>query len=197
MWRSKKFIIAAVLAAVLLAGSVGAVALAADNGTDSQPKARCGALLDRVCAIYQQKTGATIDQEVLKAAFAQAASEMRPEAPQNRGEMKPGDMPKRPEMGPEDMQGWLQNLVQQGKITQGQADEYLKWWQSRPNMEQFQQQLKDWQQGRPDIPPELKQWQEARPDLPFVFGPRGHGGFPGMGGFPGGIGPCTPPPASN
>jgi len=106
-------------------------------------------------------------------------------------------MPKRPGMGPEDMQGWLQNLVQQGKITQGQADEYLKWWQSKPNTEQFQQQLKDWQQGRPDIPPELKQWQEARPDLPLGFGPRGHGGFPGMGGFPGGVGPCTPPPASN
>jgi hypothetical protein len=187
-----------VLATVLLVGGIGGVVFAqTGNGDDSQPKARYGALLDRVCAIYQEKTGVTIDKEVLKAAFTQAASEMRPKAPQNSGEMKPGDMPKRPGMGPEDMQGWLQNLVQQGKITQGQADEYLKWWQSKPNTEQFQQQLKDWQQGRPDIPPELKQWQEAKPDLPLGFGPRGHGGFPGMGGFPGGVGPCTPPPASN
>lgn len=187
MWRSKKFIIAAVLAAVLLAGSIGAVALAADNAADSQPKARCGALLARVCAIYQEKTGVGIDQEVLKAAFAQAASEMRPKPPQNLEGTTPGGMPKRPLMGIEDMQGWLQNLAQQGRITQGQADDYLEWWQSRPNTEQFEQQLKDWGQTRPQMPPELKQWQEARPDLPFGFGPRGHGGFPGMGGPP-----CAP-----
>ncbi|MBM3142634.1 MAG: hypothetical protein FJ005_06270 [Chloroflexi bacterium] len=171
MWRSKKFIIVAVLAAVLLSGSIGAVALAADNGDDSQPKARCGALLDRVCEIYQQKTGDVIDQEVLKEAFAQAQREMREEALDN----------------------YLKNLVAQGKITQEQADQYKNWQQSRPDTEQFRQQLKVWQQERPGIPPELKEWQEERPDVPLGFGPRGHGGFPGMGRFPGWAGPCMPP----
>lgn len=191
MWRSKKFIIFAVLAAVLLAGGVGAVALAADNGDDSQPKARFGALVDRICEIYQQKTGTAIDKEALKESFVEAGCEMRAEAWQNREEMKLGDMPNRLGMiGAEDMEGWLQNLVEKGKITQGQADDYLKWWRSRPNTEQFEQQLRDWGQTRPQIPPELKEWRESGPDLPFGFGPRGHGRFPGMG-----VPPCAPPPA--
>ncbi len=176
MWRSKKFIIAAVLAAVLLAGSIGGVVLAADNGDDSQPKARCGALLDKVCEIYNANPGkpGDIDCDVLKAAFAQARNEMRPEALQNRREM-----------GPEAMQNRLQNLVDEGKITQGEADQYKAWLQARPDMEQFRQQLKEWQ--RPDTPPELKEWWEARPDVPVEFGFRGHGRFPGWAG------PCMPP----
>ena len=123
MWRSKKFILVAVLAAVLLIGSIGGVAFAASNGYDSQPnKARYGALLDKVCEIYQQKTGVTIDKEALKDAFAQAGSEMRPQAPPNR-----------PEKGPEAMQDRLQNLVDQGKITQEQAGAFQKWWDARPD----------------------------------------------------------------
>ena len=112
MWRSKKFIIVAVLTAVVLVGSIGGIVLAADNGDDSQPAARYQALLDRVCEIYQEKTGVTIDQEALKDAFAQAKGEMRAEALQNR----------------------LQSLVDEGQITQEQADEYLEWQQSRPDV---------------------------------------------------------------
>ena len=88
MWRSKKFIIVAVLAAVLLVGGIGGVVFAqTGNGDDSQPKARYGALLDRVCEIYQEKTGVAIDQEVLKAAFTQAQARCDLKHPQNRGEM--------------------------------------------------------------------------------------------------------------
>jgi len=113
MWRSKKFI-AIVLAAVLLVGGTVGVVLAADNGDEdgSLPEARPEALLDRVCAIYQENTGNDIDPEALKDAFAQASSEMRTEAFQSR----------------------LQNLVDQGKITQEQADQYLEWWQARPDV---------------------------------------------------------------
>ena len=109
MWRSKKFI-AIVLAAVLLGGGTVGVVLAADNGDKdgSLPEA----LLDRVCAIYQENTGNDIDSEALKDAFAQASSEMRNEALQSR----------------------LQNLVDQGKITQEQADQYLEWWQAKPDV---------------------------------------------------------------
>jgi len=181
MWRSKKFIIAAVLAAVLLAGSIGGVVLAADNGDDSQPKARCGALLDKVCEIYNanpDKPG-DIDCALLKDAFAQAASEMRPKALQNRGEMKPEDMPNRPEMGPEAMKNRLQSLVDEGKITQEQARALQEWWEARPNVPT---------QEQADA---LKKWMEARPDVPVGFGfPGGHGGFP----HPPGMGrpPCAP-----
>jgi len=112
MWRRKKLIIVAVLAAVMLVGSIGGVILAADNGDDSQLEARYGALWDKVSEIYEQKTGVALDQEALKAAFAQAQSYMRTEALQNR----------------------LENLVEQGKITQGEADQYLEWQQSKPDV---------------------------------------------------------------
>jgi hypothetical protein len=190
MWRSKKFIIAAVVATVLLAGGIGGIALAADNGVGNQPKPPCGDLLARVCEIYQQKTGVAIDQEVLKEAFDQVRSDMQKqwqETHRKGSEWRPPAMPNRPEIGPEDMLSRLQKLVDEGRITQEQADQFKSWLQSKPNTEQFEQQLKDWQQERPEIPAELKAWLEARPDLPLRFG------FPGGPPGPPGPGPCPPP----
>ena len=75
MWRSKKFIIVGVLAAVVLVGSIGGVVLAqTENGDDSQPKT----LLARVA----EKLG--INQQELKDAFAEAQSEMWDEALDSR-----------------------------------------------------------------------------------------------------------------
>lgn len=71
MWKSKKFILAALLIAVVLVGSTAGLVLA--NGGDegeSQPKT----LLGRVAEILN------IDQQDLKDAFIQAQSEMRDEA---------------------------------------------------------------------------------------------------------------------
>ena len=113
MWRNKKAILMAVLATVVLAGIIGGVALAqTQNGDDTQPVDSRGALLDRVCEIYEQNTGTAINPGDLNEAFAQAQRDMRTEALQNR----------------------LQNLVDQGKITQGEAEQYLEWWQSRPDV---------------------------------------------------------------
>lgn len=112
MWRSKKFIVI-VLAAVLVVGSSVGVMLAADDGNGSLPKAQHAALLDRVCAIYEENTGTTIDQQALQDAFAQARNEMREEA----------------------LDKYLQKLVDKGKITQQQADQYKEWWQSKPDIQ--------------------------------------------------------------
>jgi hypothetical protein len=113
MWRSKKFIIVTVLVAVLLLGGIGGIAFAqADNGSNNQSKAQGEDILGKVCAIYQQKTGVAIDQEALKAAFAQAQSELQKEREQAR----------------------LQDLVKQGKITQEQADSMQKWWDAKPDV---------------------------------------------------------------
>ena len=112
MWRSKKFIVAAVLATVILVGGIGGAVLADDNGTGNQRGALFGALWDRVCAIYEDNTGDDIEPEALKDAFAQARNEMRTEAMQNR----------------------LQNLVDQGQITQEQADELQQWREARPDV---------------------------------------------------------------
>ena len=134
MRRSKKLIIVAVLAALILIGSIGGIALA-NNGDDSQPGTPFAGLLDRVCAIYKNNTGNDIDPEALANAFDQAQKEIRTEAMKNR----------------------LQSLVEQGQITQEQADQYL-----------------EWQQSRPDVP--------FGSDAPFGFGFHGHGGPRGFGG---------------
>ena len=122
MWRSKKFIIVAVLAVVMLAVGIGGVALAAENGDDSQPEARCGALLDRACEIYEDNTGVAINQEVLKDACAQARSEICPEGMPNRCEMKSENMGNR-----------LDALLAEGKITQEQYDQKKTWMESMPD----------------------------------------------------------------
>lgn len=158
MWRRKKFIIIGLLATVLLAGSIGGVALAqTENGDDSQPKT----LLARVA----EKLG--INQQELEDAFAEAQSEMRDEALDSR----------------------LQKLVDEGKITSDQAEQYKAWLQAEPDMEPYRQQLRDWQQAMPGMPLELKEWREASPDMPLLgpfgrFGSRGfHGGMKWGGGF--------------
>ena len=112
MWRNKKVILLVALATALLIGSIAGVTFAqTGSGDDSQAKTQYEAVLDKVSQIYQQNTGVTIDAQQLKTAFAQAQKEMQNEA----------------------LQSWLQNLVSEGKITQEQADQYLQWWQSRPD----------------------------------------------------------------
>jgi len=114
MWRSKKFIIIAVLAAVTLVGSIGGVVLAqSGNGNDNQPQAQHGALLEKVCAIYGEKTGVAIDAQELQKAFDQARSEMQDEALDN----------------------FLKGLVDEGKMTQEQADQYKAWLKSKPDID--------------------------------------------------------------
>ena len=114
MKRSKKFVFLALLVTVVLAGSIGGgIALAQEEDeVDSQPAAWCGALQDRVCEIYEENTGTAIDPQELQDAFAQARSEMRQEAMGNR----------------------LQWMVEEGVITQEEADQYQEWCQSRPDV---------------------------------------------------------------
>ena len=112
MRRGKKLLIIAVLAAVMLGGTIGGIVLANNNGDGSQPGAAFGTLWDKACAIYEQKTGVAIDQEVFKDSLAQAQSEIRDEAMQNR----------------------LQRRVEEGVMTQEQADQYKAWLESKPDV---------------------------------------------------------------
>jgi Fe-S-cluster formation regulator IscX/YfhJ len=141
MWRSKKYIIIAVLAAVVLAGSIGGAVLA-DDDEDADPcQAHFNTMLDKVCEIYNANTDPDIDREALKDACIQARSEMLPE-----------DMPRFHKIDSEAMQDHLQELFDQGKITQEQFDEMKARLESMPD------------------------------DAPFGFGFRGMGrphGFPG------------------
>jgi hypothetical protein len=98
-----------------IAGEV--IATADDSSSISedqrQPSYRYQALLDRACAIYEEEMGVAIDSEQLRDALDQARGELRDEALKTR----------------------LQKLVDEGKITQGEAEQYLEWWQSRPDIE--------------------------------------------------------------
>jgi hypothetical protein len=116
--RKRKWFIPVVLSIVLIGGIAGGVMVAADDSSSnvdqqSQPSDRYRALLDRACTIYEEKMGVAIDSEQLKDALDQAQGELRDEALVNR----------------------LQNLVEDGKMTQEEANQYLEWWQSRPDIE--------------------------------------------------------------
>jgi uncharacterized membrane protein len=119
IWKRKWFIPAVVVSVLLIGGIVGGLVVAGSDsssnataGNQTQATDRYQALLDRTCAIYEENTGVAIDSGQLRDALEQAQSEMRDEA----------------------LQSSLQNLVDQGKITQEEADQYLEWWQSRPDV---------------------------------------------------------------
>jgi hypothetical protein len=118
MWKRKWFIPVVTVAVLLIGGIVGGVVIAgSDNSSNtedqSQPTNRYQALLDRACAIYEENMGVVIDSEQLKDALDQARNEIQNEALESR----------------------LQDLVDEGKMTQEEADQYLEWWQSRPDVE--------------------------------------------------------------
>jgi hypothetical protein len=128
MRRSRKLILIALLGIVVLAGSIGGVALANTGGEEeSQPEARFGAFLEKVCEIYNANTDPEdiypdIDCEALKEAFAEARSQMRPEGMPNRGEMDPEAMLER-----------LENLHNQGKISDEQYAKMTERIESMPD----------------------------------------------------------------
>ncbi len=113
MWHSKKFLLATVLAIVVLLGSIGGVALAqTGTGDDSQPAAQHEALLNRVCAIYEENTGVAINSEELENAFTQARDEMQAAAMEDR----------------------LAKMVENGVIDEAQAQELQEWLESKPDV---------------------------------------------------------------
>jgi hypothetical protein len=152
--RKRKWFIPVVVASVLLiAGTVGGALVAASDSsstTDDQNQIadRYQAILDRACAIYQENTGVAIDSGQLNDALDQAQGELQEEA----------------------LESQLQNLVDEGNITQEEADSYLEWWQSRPDIQA---------------------------PLPGLGGPGPGGGMMRGGGFqPWGGPPCVPDASS-
>ncbi len=102
--KKKWIIISVLIAAVVLL--VGVFGTAAYAQTTNSDNNSGKTLLARVAAILG------IDQQKLEDAFTQAQKEMQNDALSNR----------------------LKSLVDQGKLTQEQADQYQQWWQSRPNI---------------------------------------------------------------
>jgi hypothetical protein len=132
--RKHKKVIFIVLAAVLVVGAtLGAVAIAQadDQGTQTVKTT----LFDRVAKVYETNTGKAIDSAELQKAFTQAGKELATEAQDKM---------------------W-QKLIDEGKITQKQLDDYKNWLAARPAL-------------NTDA---MKQWLESKPEgFPFGAGQR-------------------------
>jgi len=126
MRRSKKLVLIVLLGIVVLAGSLGSVAIAQTDGEESQPRPRNGAFLEKVCDIYNENTDPDINCEALKAAFAAAHEQMRSEFLQNR-----------PEIDPEAMKAAMlkriESLHDEGKINDEQYAQKKEWIESMPD----------------------------------------------------------------
>ena len=138
MWRNKKIIIIEVLVVVMLIATVGiaAVAQADDENVEQDQVSTCD-VIEKVAEIYEANTGTAIDAEELENAFVQARQEIRTENRYN----------------------FLDKLVELGKITQEQADEFKAWLEARPDI----------------LTDEFQQWLESRPDIFGLFGHNGNG----------------------
>jgi hypothetical protein len=178
MWKSRKFIIiTSLLAAVLLFGITGGLALAQDeNDGPGQGKD----IMARVAQILG------IDQQKLTDAFKQAQTEFKaqrldnlvkdgkitqeqadqlkaweaarpdPKADPQKFDEWLKSRPDVPFMGPPgpppNMDEMLDKLIQDSKITQEQADQFKAWEAAKPDPKADPQKFDEWLKSRPDIP---------------------------------------------
>jgi ABC-type glycerol-3-phosphate transport system substrate-binding protein len=126
MKLSKKWLaIAVVPLALVLAASIGGIAVLADNGsaaatagsttttaTTTPTTSPEQTLLDKIVADYKANTGTSLDETALQTAITQAQNEIRTA----------------------DLQTRLDNEVAAGKLTQAQADQILAWYQAMPSI---------------------------------------------------------------
>ncbi|MCX7911585.1 MAG: hypothetical protein N2506_01275 [Dehalococcoidales bacterium] len=145
MWRrGKRFIIIAAILTIVIGATIGGVAIAqANDDTSSQISAEKPTFLERVAQIYEKNTGTAIDADELQKAIDEARQAMKDEA----------------------LDRYLDTLIEQGKITEEQAEAY-----------------KNWLKAKPAFPTdEFREWWESRPDIPGLC-PNKIGPFGGMRG---------------
>jgi len=111
-FKKKPLMITLVAIAATVGITTGLVFAQDENEDVAQPGAQHEALLEKVCEIYEDNTGVAIEPEALKDAFAQAQDEMMAEA----------------------MESYLDKLVEEGVITQEEADKLKEWWEARPEI---------------------------------------------------------------
>ena len=130
---NRKIVLIALVTVIVLAITLGAVAIAqASDRTNNQPQAANAnvsanvSLFEKISAIYKANTGTAIDAAALQQAFTQAQKELATGA-QDR---------------------MLQKLVDDGKITQQQLDAYKAWLAARPALNT--DALKQWLESKPE-----------------------------------------------
>ncbi|MBN2075982.1 MAG: hypothetical protein JW762_10570 [Dehalococcoidales bacterium] len=91
---------------------------------DSVDESKSDSIMARVADILG------IDQQTVEDAFEQAQAEMHEEA----------------------LDKYLQNLVDEGIISEEKAAEYKGWLESRPDIKEYTDQIKEWMKDKPDMP---------------------------------------------
>ncbi len=145
MSKKVKVLISILVVALLLTmGGIKMVMAEGEEETTPPPEASKKGLLERVADILE------IDQEDLINAFKQAQQEMKEEVFINR----------------------LNQAVEEGRITQEQADEVIEWWEQRPD-----DAIREWWELKPEvIKPGMVQRAlrfRASPRVHMQNGPRG------------------------
>ena len=136
--KKKTVLIASVLVAVLLAGTIGGVALAQIRSTSSGSGTSLWARVATMLGIDQQK---------LESAVQEAQRDMQVE----------------------DLDARLKALVENGTLTQQQADQYKMWWQSMPALPPgagLPGQGGPGMRGFGGLPPALSTSDQTAPKLP-------------------------------
>ena len=126
MKRGKKIALIALMAIVALAGTIGGVAMAQSEEEETNPSETTCEFMERVCEIYQGKTGVAIDPQQLKDAFCQAGDE------------------KMEQVGKQFRQG----LIDEGIFTEEQLAEMEEWLQSKPDV--LTEEFQEWLDSKPD-----------------------------------------------
>jgi hypothetical protein len=111
MKRFKKKPLVITLIAIAAAVGISAGVVLAQDEDNPQPEAQHEALLEKVCEIYEDNTGVAIEPEALQDALIQAREEIAAQAREDH----------------------LDKLVEEGVITQEEADQLEDWWEARPD----------------------------------------------------------------
>ena len=167
MKRGKKIALIALMVVVALAGTIGGVAIAQseDEETTTTPETARFAYLERVCEIYQEKTGVAIDADILKDALCQAGDEQREQVcNQVRNQFR-------------------ERLIDEEILTEEQLAELEEWLQAKPDV--LTEEFKEWVQSRPDdLPKHFGFGNQQGNRIAFGFGYHlGKGFGQGFGGY--------------
>jgi hypothetical protein len=106
----KKRLVIALIAIAAAVGITTGVVFAQDEPDEDVTEPET--LLERACEIYEDNTGVAVDPEAFKDALIEANQDMMAEAMESR----------------------LDKLVEEGLITQEEADQFKEWWEAKPDM---------------------------------------------------------------
>jgi hypothetical protein len=156
MRKHKKALFIALAAVLVLGATLGTVAFAqADDQATNQTSSNT--LMEKVATIYQQNTGTNIDPTELQKAFEQAQKDIANDR----------------------LDAYLQKLVDAGKITAQQKQDYETWLNSRPT-QSLTDEYKQWLQSAPQNIPGLTSKGDIGPGagtrlpaMPRGFNPMG------------------------